>query len=94
MIAGDIATCEEAEYEDVQPISVENPQKDNTIAYNTIPSPMSDLSEHDNIIEGVVSQVSDGIRLAESVIPFKEVSSLENFNIMVDGFIINFPNQF
>lgn len=61
---------------------VENPKKNNTIAYNTKSSPVSDLSENDT--GGL-----DGIRLAESVIPFTEVSSLDNFNIIIDGFIIN-----
>ncbi|XP_062023923.1 B3 domain-containing protein Os01g0234100-like isoform X2 [Rosa rugosa] len=87
MDTGDITTCEGAEYEDIRPISVENPQNYNTIACNTKSSPIADLSENDT--GGLGSEVFDGIGLAESVIPFKEVSSLENFNIIVDGFIIN-----
>ena len=94
MSAGDIATYTGAENEDIVPISVENPQNDNTIACNTTLSPISELCENDTI-EAVGSEVFDGIRLIESVIPFKEVSSLEIFKVVIDGFIINseFPKQ-
>lgn len=68
-------------------ISHENVQKENTIACNTKFGPISDHSENDS--EDLDSEVLDGIRVSESVIPFKEVSCIKNFNITVSGLIIN-----
>lgn len=31
----------------------------------------------------------DGIRLAESVIPFKEVTGMENFDVIINGLVLN-----
>ncbi|XP_050365147.1 B3 domain-containing protein Os01g0234100-like [Argentina anserina] len=34
-------------------------------------------------------EVLDGIRLAESVIPFNEVKSMENFDVIINGLVLN-----
>lgn len=45
--------------------------------------------EYDNDSEDNNSEVLDGIRLSESVVSFKDVRTLENFNILVNGLIID-----
>lgn len=45
--------------------------------------------EYDNDSEDINSEVLDGIRLSESVVSFKDVRSLEDFNILVNGLIID-----
>ncbi|KAM5549256.1 B3 domain-containing protein Os01g0234100-like [Rosa sericea] len=62
-------------------------QKKNTIACNTSLAPMSDHSGNDG--EDFGSEVLDGIRLAESVIPFKEVKGMENFDVIINGLVLN-----
>ncbi|KAM5549247.1 hypothetical protein ABKV19_000595 [Rosa sericea] len=65
----------------------ENVQKENTTAYNTKSGPISNQYQIDS--EVLYSEVLDGIRVSESVIPFKEVSCIENFKVTVSGSIIN-----
>ncbi|KAK8647996.1 hypothetical protein V6N13_128760 [Hibiscus sabdariffa] len=46
-----------------------------------------DQSENERVELG--SDVSDGVRLSESIVNFKEVKSFEDFNIVVNGLIID-----
>lgn len=62
-------------------------QKENTIACNTSCGPILDQSGNES--EDFGSEVLDGIRLSESVVPFKEVKCMENFDVIINGLILN-----
>lgn len=83
-----INTCKRAEDENLEPISLENPdenvQRDKTVACN---SKGGTMSENDS--EDISCEVLEGIRLSESVVPFNEVRCIENFYVIVNGLIIN-----
>lgn len=50
----------------------------------------SEISVHcDKDSEDIRPEVMDGIRLSDSVIPFEEVKSIMDFNILANGLIIN-----
>lgn len=53
------------------------------------PEAVISLDHSDNDSEGNNSEVLDGIRLSESNVSFQEVRSLEDFNILFNGLIID-----
>ncbi|CAL2279050.1 unnamed protein product [Prunus armeniaca] len=61
--------------------------EDHAIAFNTKSRPLSDQSENDS--EDLGFEVLDGLRLSESVVPFKEMYRMDNFNVLVNGLNIN-----
>ncbi|CAB4290460.1 unnamed protein product [Prunus armeniaca] len=80
--AGDTTACEREESETLEPIS-----EDNAIAFNTKSCPISDHSESESGDVGF--EVLDGLRLSESVVTFEEVKCMDDFNVLVNGLIIN-----
>lgn len=91
MDTANITARESAQNENLQPISVAIPrepiQKENTRACNTSCGPIFDQSGNES--ENFGSEVLDGIRLSESVVPFKEVKCMENFDVDINGLILN-----
>lgn len=81
-LVGDIIACEK-KTKSLKPLILYNP--DNNIQ-KTI-SGTSDQFDKDN--EDIGPEVMDGIRLSESVISFEEVRNIGDFNILVNGLIIN-----
>ncbi|VVA26688.1 PREDICTED: B3 [Prunus dulcis] len=81
--AGDTTACEREESETLEPIS-----EDNAIAFNTKSCPISDHSESESE-DDVGFEVLDGLRLSESVVTFEEVKCMDDFNVLVNGLIIN-----
>ncbi|ONH91549.1 hypothetical protein PRUPE_8G122800 [Prunus persica] len=81
--AGDTAACEREESETLEPIS-----EDNAIAFNTKSCPILDHSESESE-DDVGFEVLDGLRLSESVVTFEEVKCMDDFNVLVNGLIIN-----
>ncbi|CAN6554953.1 unnamed protein product [Malus baccata var. baccata] len=75
-------TARGKEREILEPI----PQENAIVCY-TDSGPISDQSENDCVDVG--SEFLDGLRLSDSVVTFKEVNCLENFNVQVNGLIIN-----
>lgn len=82
MDTGDTTACEREESETLEPIS-----EDNAIAFNTKSCPISDHSESESGDVGF--EVLDGLRLSESVVTFEEVKCMDDFNVLVNGLIIN-----
>ncbi|CAB4320776.1 unnamed protein product [Prunus armeniaca] len=82
MDTGDTTACEREESETLEPIS-----EDNAIALNTKSCPISDHSESESGDVGF--EVLDGLRLSESVVTFEEVKCMDDFNVLVNGLIIN-----
>ncbi|CAL9022265.1 unnamed protein product [Prunus brigantina] len=82
MDTGDSTACEREESETLEPIS-----EDNAIAFNTKSCPISDHSESESGDVGF--EVLDGLRLSESVVTFEEVKCMDDFNVLVNGLIIN-----
>ncbi|KAB1207101.1 hypothetical protein CJ030_MR7G011422 [Morella rubra] len=78
--------CEEKANEGLKPIYEENCQKDCPMAGGTVLGPMSDSVEVDS---GSSSEGLDRIRLSESAVDFKQVRSIEDFIILVNGLVIN-----
>ncbi|XVF01241.1 hypothetical protein REPUB_Repub04eG0071100 [Reevesia pubescens] len=62
-------------------------QKNDPILSISDLAPTAHLSENDTVDLG--SEVLDRIRLSESIIDFKEVKKFEDFNILVNGLIID-----
>ncbi|ONH91551.1 hypothetical protein PRUPE_8G122800 [Prunus persica] len=83
MDTGDTAACEREESETLEPIS-----EDNAIAFNTKSCPILDHSESESE-DDVGFEVLDGLRLSESVVTFEEVKCMDDFNVLVNGLIIN-----
>ncbi|VVA26687.1 PREDICTED: B3 [Prunus dulcis] len=83
MDTGDTTACEREESETLEPIS-----EDNAIAFNTKSCPISDHSESESE-DDVGFEVLDGLRLSESVVTFEEVKCMDDFNVLVNGLIIN-----
>ncbi|CAL8176501.1 unnamed protein product [Prunus armeniaca] len=79
---GHIISCEREQSENLEPIP-----EDHAIAFNTKSRPLSDQSENDS--EDLGFEVLDGLRLSESVVPFKEMYRMDNFNVLVNGLNIN-----
>ncbi|KAK3195763.1 hypothetical protein Dsin_027073 [Dipteronia sinensis] len=79
-----IGICKEEEDKYWDPLARDIPQenfeKDNM-------EPMSDYSENES--KPVGSETLDGITLFESTVDFKDVKSIEDFKIVVDGLVIN-----
>lgn len=78
--------CEEKANEGLKPIYQENCQKDCPMAGGTVLGPMSDSVEVDS---GSSSEGLDRIKLSESAVDFKQVRSIEDFIILVNGLVIN-----
>ncbi|KAK0581308.1 hypothetical protein LWI29_012361 [Acer saccharum] len=80
----DTGICKEEEDKYWDPMSQDIPQenfeKDNM-------EPMSDNSENES--KPFRSEALDGITLSESTIDFKDVKSIEDFKIVVNGLVIN-----
>ncbi|GAV75471.1 B3 domain-containing protein/DUF724 domain-containing protein [Cephalotus follicularis] len=66
-------------------ITQENTQKDSVMICDSKCGPILDHPENDS--DG--SEILDVIRLSDSVMEFKEVKSVEDFTILVNGLIIN-----
>ncbi|XP_021832666.1 B3 domain-containing protein Os01g0234100-like isoform X1 [Prunus avium] len=82
MDTGDTFACEREESETLEPNS-----EDNAIAFITKSCPISDQSESESGDVGF--EVLDGLRLSESAVTFEEVKCMDDFNILVNGLIIN-----
>ncbi|GKV22501.1 hypothetical protein SLEP1_g32366 [Rubroshorea leprosula] len=68
-------------------ISEENNKNVSLMSNGTNMAPVSHHSENDS--ENLVSEVMDGIMLSDSVVDFKDVKSIKDFTILVNGLIIN-----
>ncbi|CAN6544279.1 unnamed protein product [Malus baccata var. baccata] len=79
---GDVIACEREEREKLETIP-----KDSAIAFASKSGSISDHSGND--IEDLGFEVLDGLWLSESNVAFKEVKSVENFNVLVNGLNIN-----
>ncbi|TQD79339.1 hypothetical protein C1H46_035113 [Malus baccata] len=79
---GDVIACEREEREKLETIP-----KDTAIAFASKSGSISDHSGND--IEDLGFEVLDGLWLSESNVAFKEVKSVENFNVLVNGLNIN-----
>ncbi|OMO69550.1 hypothetical protein CCACVL1_19433 [Corchorus capsularis] len=75
--------------EEVHPLEIfpENDEKNDPTHSGSNLEPIACHSENDS--EELGSEVLDGIRLCDSIIDFKDVTSFEDFNIIVNGLIIN-----
>ncbi|KAL1183934.1 hypothetical protein V6Z11_A01G007900 [Gossypium hirsutum] len=62
--------------------------RNDPILYSSNLEPTVDQSKNNRVDLG--SEVSDGIRLSESIVDFREVKSFEDFNILVNGLVIDF----
>ncbi|PQP94519.1 hypothetical protein Pyn_35427 [Prunus yedoensis var. nudiflora] len=82
MDTGHIISCEREESGNLEPIP-----EDHAIAFNTKSRPLSDQSENDS--EDLGFEVLDGLGISESVVPFKEMYGMDNFNVLVNGLNIN-----
>lgn len=90
----DINLCKEEDdnYWEPQPLAQEIPQV-NSEKHNQMPGscklePVSDDQSEDDS-KALGSEVMDGIRLSESAVDFKEVKSIEDFNVVVNGLVID-----
>ncbi|PQP94520.1 B3 domain-containing protein [Prunus yedoensis var. nudiflora] len=79
---GDTFACEREESETLEPNS-----EDNAVAFITKSCPISDQSESESGDVGF--EVLDGLRLSESAVTFEEVKCMDDFNVLVNGLIIN-----
>ncbi|XP_052888048.1 B3 domain-containing protein Os01g0234100-like isoform X4 [Gossypium arboreum] len=61
--------------------------RNDPILYSSNIEPTVDQSKNNRVDLG--SEVSDGIRLSESIVDFREVKSFEDFNILVNGLVID-----
>ncbi|KAK3212134.1 hypothetical protein Dsin_016840 [Dipteronia sinensis] len=82
----DIDICNEEEDKYWDPLAQDIPQDNFDKDINM--EPMSDYSENES--KGAVgSEVLDGITISESTLEFKDVQSIEDFKIVVNGLVIN-----
>ncbi|KAK1563529.1 hypothetical protein Q3G72_028823 [Acer saccharum] len=82
----DIGICNEEEDKYWDPLAQDIPQEIFDKDINK--EPMSDYSENES--KGAVgSEVLDGITISESTVEFKDVKSIEDFKIVVNGLVIN-----
>ncbi|CAK9181251.1 unnamed protein product [Ilex paraguariensis] len=65
----------------------DNIQEKGMIVLDTDCAPAAEQSGNDS--DGIGSEVFDGTRFSESIVDFKDLKSIEDFNIIVDGIIIN-----
>ncbi|KAM4098750.1 hypothetical protein ACJW30_07G102200 [Castanea mollissima] len=82
----DTKACEEPVNETLKTLSQEDTQKNSIMVCVTDPGPIVDLSEDDSDIG---SEILDGIRLSDSAVDFKQVRSIEDFTVLVNGLVIN-----
>lgn len=75
------------EYQDLEHLYLNNPEENNTMPGISNARLVSDHSENES--EDFGFEITDGIRMSETVIDFKEVSSFEDFDILVNGLVIN-----
>ncbi|KAA8536185.1 hypothetical protein F0562_028663 [Nyssa sinensis] len=87
----DMKICEKAGEKCLEPLLLDNHQhnvqEDGTVVLKTDLGLPSDQSGNDSDDFG--SEVLEGIRFSESAVDFKDVNSIENFTILVDGLIID-----
>lgn len=70
----------------LEPLSQENTKKDIRMVCGTDLGLISDpLEDHSDF----GSEILDGIRLSESVVDFKQIRSIVDFSILVNGLVIN-----
>ncbi|KAK2663079.1 hypothetical protein Ddye_001653 [Dipteronia dyeriana] len=81
-----IGTCNEEEDKYWDPLAQDIPQENFDKDINM--EPMSDYSVNESK-GSVVSEVLDGITISESTVEFKDVKSIEDFKIVVNGLVIN-----
>ncbi|KAJ6435908.1 hypothetical protein OIU84_001017 [Salix udensis] len=77
----------EMEYQDLEHLYLNNPEENNTMPGISNARLVSDHSENES--EDFGFEITDGIRMSGTVIDFKEVSSFEDFDILVNGLVIN-----
>ncbi|KAF9662948.1 hypothetical protein SADUNF_Sadunf18G0107300 [Salix dunnii] len=77
----------EVEYQDLEHLYLNNPEENNTMPGISNVRLISDHSENES--EDFGFEITDGIRMSETVVDFKEVSSFEDFDILVNGLVIN-----
>ncbi|CAK7345672.1 unnamed protein product [Dovyalis caffra] len=82
---------EEMEYQDLEHLYLDNPEG-NIQGNNTTPG-VTNLAltpDHSkNKSKDFGFEITDGIRMSETAIDFKEVKSFDDFDILVDGLVIN-----
>ncbi|KAL5788362.1 hypothetical protein ACOSP7_005311 [Xanthoceras sorbifolium] len=87
----DISICKEEEDRYWEPLAQDIPredfEKDRLMISSSNIEPVSDHSENES--KDLGSEVLDGITLSESVVDFKDVKSIDDFSIVVNGLIIN-----
>lgn len=77
----------EMEYQDLEHLYLTNPEENNTMPGISNIRLISDHSENESGDFGF--EITDGIRMSETVVDFKEVRSFEDFDILVNGLVIN-----
>ncbi|GMY06021.1 B3 domain-containing protein Os01g0234100-like [Fagus crenata] len=82
----DTKACEETVNEDLNLLPQENIEKHNVMVSGTDLQPIADPSEDDSDFG---SEILDGIRLSDSMVDFKQVRSIEDFSVLVNGLVIN-----
>lgn len=82
----DTKACEETVNEDLKLLPQENIEKHNVMVSGTDLQPIADPSEDDSDFG---SEILDGIRLSDSKVDFKQVRSIEDFSVLVNGLVIN-----
>jgi hypothetical protein len=78
--------CEETVNGGLEPLSQENAKMNSLTVYGSDLGPISDPLE---VHSDFGSEILDGIRLSESVVDFKQVRSIGDFIILVNGLVIN-----
>ncbi|XP_061952157.1 B3 domain-containing protein Os01g0234100-like isoform X1 [Populus nigra] len=77
----------EMEYQDLEHLYLTNPEENNTMPGISNIRLISDHSENESGDFGF--EITDGIRMSETVVDFKEVRSFEDFDILANGLVIN-----
>ncbi|XP_061952158.1 B3 domain-containing protein Os01g0234100-like isoform X2 [Populus nigra] len=78
----------EMEYQDLEHLYLTNPEENNTMPGISNIRLISDHSENESGDFGF--EITDGIRMSETVVDFKEVRSFEDFDILANGLVINY----
>ncbi|KAF9667654.1 hypothetical protein SADUNF_Sadunf15G0046200 [Salix dunnii] len=79
---------EEMKDQVLKPLLLDNPEEiseKNMVIHDLGPRPVNSENES----EDLGFEITDGIRMSESVVDFKEVKSFEDFDILVNGLVIN-----
>lgn len=90
VIIADIIVTFEKKIEALEPLveaNLEGIFQNNSLRLCSTNIVMPDQSDDDS--NNIGSEVMDGIRLSDSAITFKEVKNIENFNVLVNGLVIN-----